>query len=76
MKKYAWDKLTDAQRDIMRKAGEQAEAEAVEIFAGENAKDTKRQADATGEPEEWSARSAITQPSDPTVGWKRREANA
>ncbi|HEX5846555.1 MAG TPA: TRAP transporter substrate-binding protein DctP [Rhodoplanes sp.] len=44
--KSTWDKLTDAQRDILRKAGEQAEADAVAIFAGENAKDTKRQADA------------------------------
>jgi TRAP-type C4-dicarboxylate transport system substrate-binding protein len=44
--KAAWDKLTDAQRGVLRKAGEQAEAEAVARFAEENAKDTKRQADA------------------------------
>ena len=30
--KSAWDKLTDAQRDILRKAGDQAEAEAVGDF--------------------------------------------
>src|SRR5499425_1893469 len=44
--KSTWDRLTDAQRDVLRKAGEQAEADAVAIFAQENAKDTKRQADA------------------------------
>jgi TRAP-type C4-dicarboxylate transport system substrate-binding protein len=44
--KAAWDRLTDAQRNVLRKAGEQAEAEAASIFAEENAKDTKRQADA------------------------------
>jgi TRAP-type transport system periplasmic protein len=44
--KSVWDKLTEAQRNILRKAGEQAEAEAAGIFAEENAKDTKRQADA------------------------------
>jgi TRAP-type C4-dicarboxylate transport system substrate-binding protein len=44
--KSAWDKLTEAQRNVLRKAGEQAEAEAVAIFAEENAKDTKRQAEA------------------------------
>ena len=44
--KTTWDKLTDAQRNLLRKAGEQAEADAVAIFAEENAKDTKRQADA------------------------------
>src|SRR5262245_2633943 len=44
--KSVWDRLTDAQRNVLRKAGEQAEAEAVTIFAEENAKDTKRQADA------------------------------
>ena len=30
--KSAWDRLTDAQRDLLRKAGEQAEADAVAIF--------------------------------------------
>ena len=44
--KSAWDKLTDAQRNVLRQAGEQAEADAAAIFAQENAKDTKRQADA------------------------------
>src|SRR5260370_12935221 len=44
--KSTWDKLTDAQRSVLRKAGEQAEADAVAIFAEENAKDTKRQAEA------------------------------
>jgi TRAP-type transport system periplasmic protein len=44
--KSTWDKLTDAQRNVLRQAGEQAEADAAAIFAEENAKDTKRQADA------------------------------
>ena len=44
--KSTWDRLTDAQRDLLRKAGEQAEADAAGIFAEENAKDTKRQAEA------------------------------
>jgi TRAP-type transport system periplasmic protein len=44
--KSTWDRLTDAQRNLLRQAGEQAEADAVAIFAEENAKDTKRQADA------------------------------
>ncbi len=44
--KAAWDKLSDAQRNLLRKAGEQAEGDAAPIFAEENAKDTKRQADA------------------------------
>src|SRR5215813_148069 len=44
--KSIWDKLTDAQRNVLRKAGERAEADAVAIFAEENAKETKRQADA------------------------------
>src|SRR6202163_2421736 len=44
--KSKWDSLTDAQRNVLRKAGEQAEADAAGIFAEENAKDTKRQADA------------------------------
>jgi TRAP-type transport system periplasmic protein len=44
--KSVWDKLTGPQRDLLRKAGAQAEADAIAIFAEENAKDTKRQADA------------------------------
>src|SRR5499427_3391099 len=44
--KSTWDRLTDAQRDLLRKAADQGESEAVTEFAAENAKDTKRQADA------------------------------
>lgn len=44
--KTKWDSLTDAQRDILRKAGARAEDEAASYFAEENAKDIKRQADA------------------------------
>jgi TRAP-type C4-dicarboxylate transport system substrate-binding protein len=42
--KAAWDKLNDAQRDVLTKAAMQGEAEA--DFAEENAKEAKRQADA------------------------------
>jgi TRAP-type C4-dicarboxylate transport system substrate-binding protein len=44
--KATWDKLTDAQKNVLRKAAERGEAEAVAEFGAENAKDTKRQADA------------------------------
>jgi TRAP-type C4-dicarboxylate transport system substrate-binding protein len=44
--KNTWDKLTEAQKTVLRKASEQGEADAVAEFAAENAKDTKRQADA------------------------------
>jgi TRAP-type C4-dicarboxylate transport system substrate-binding protein len=44
--KSTWDKLTDAQKEVLRKAGAEGEATAVHDFAEENAKDTKRQADA------------------------------
>ena len=44
--KTTWDKLTDAQKAVLRKAGERGEAEAAAEFDAENAKDTKRQADA------------------------------
>ena len=44
--KTTWDKLTDAQKNVLRKAAERGEAEAVAEFGAENAKDTKRQADA------------------------------
>jgi TRAP-type C4-dicarboxylate transport system substrate-binding protein len=44
--KAAWDKLSDAQREVLRKAGAEGEATAVHDFAEENAKDIKRQADA------------------------------
>ena len=44
--KTAWDKLNDAQRAVLRKAADLGESEAWAEFAAENAKDTKRQADA------------------------------
>jgi TRAP-type C4-dicarboxylate transport system substrate-binding protein len=44
--KTTWDKLSDAQRQILLKAGAQAEDEAAKIFAEEDAKDIKRQAEA------------------------------
>jgi len=44
--KTTWDKLTDAQRAVLRKAAEAGEAAAAAEFDAENAKDTKRQADA------------------------------
>jgi TRAP-type C4-dicarboxylate transport system substrate-binding protein len=44
--KTTWDKLTDAQRAVLRKAAELGEQEAWAEFAAENAKDTQRQADA------------------------------
>ena len=44
--KASWEKLTDAQRDVLRKAAEAGETEAAGEFAAENAKETKRQADA------------------------------
>ena len=42
--KAAWDKLTDAQRAVLRKAADRGEAEAAAEFAAENEKDIKRQA--------------------------------
>jgi TRAP-type transport system periplasmic protein len=42
--KATWDKLSDAQKDVLRKAGVAGEAEAVAEFAAENEKETKRQA--------------------------------
>src|ERR1700674_2092485 len=42
--KTTWEKLTDAQKDVLRKAGAAGEAEAVAEFAAENAKETQRQA--------------------------------
>jgi TRAP-type C4-dicarboxylate transport system substrate-binding protein len=42
--KTTWEKLTDAQKDVLRKAGAAGEAEAVAEFASENDKETKRQA--------------------------------
>src|SRR5262252_8037397 len=44
--KASWEKLTDAQRDVLRKAAEAGETEAAAEFAAENAKETERQADA------------------------------
>ena len=44
--KTNWDKLTDAQRAVLKKAAERGETEAIGEFSAENAKDTKRQADA------------------------------
>jgi TRAP-type C4-dicarboxylate transport system substrate-binding protein len=43
--KASWEKLTDAQCSVLRKAAEAGEAEAAAEFAAENAKETKRQAD-------------------------------
>jgi TRAP-type C4-dicarboxylate transport system substrate-binding protein len=43
--KTTWDKLSAAQREVLRKAGAEGEALAAGEFAEENAKDTKRQAD-------------------------------
>ena len=43
--KTAWDKLTDAQKAVLRKAAEQGETEAAAEFKAENEKDIKRQAD-------------------------------
>jgi TRAP-type C4-dicarboxylate transport system substrate-binding protein len=42
--KATWDKLTDAQKDVLRKAGAAGEQEAPAEFAAENDKETKRQA--------------------------------
>jgi TRAP-type C4-dicarboxylate transport system substrate-binding protein len=44
--KTTWDKLSPAQRAVLTKAGALVEEEAVKVFAEENAKETKRQADA------------------------------
>jgi TRAP-type transport system periplasmic protein len=42
--KNTWDKLSDAQKNVLRKAAERGEAEAVAEFAAENERETKRQA--------------------------------
>jgi TRAP-type C4-dicarboxylate transport system substrate-binding protein len=44
--KTAWDKLNDKQKAVLRNAADRAEAEAAVDFVAENAKDSKRQADA------------------------------
>jgi TRAP-type C4-dicarboxylate transport system substrate-binding protein len=40
----SWNRLNDAQRNVLRKAAEQGEAEAVAAFAAENEREIKRQA--------------------------------
>src|SRR5215470_2268496 len=42
--KATWDRLSDAQKDVLRKAGAAGESEAFAEFAAENEKETKRQA--------------------------------
>jgi TRAP-type C4-dicarboxylate transport system substrate-binding protein len=44
--KTTWDKLSDTQKEVLRKAGAEGEATAVGDFEKENATDIKRQADA------------------------------
>jgi len=44
--KTVWDKLTEAQKSVLRKAGDAGEAEAAAEFGAEGARETKRQADA------------------------------
>ena len=40
----AWDRLNEAQKDVLRKSAERGEAEAIAEFAGENDREIKRQA--------------------------------
>ncbi len=42
--KSAWDRLNEAQRNLLRKLAEQVEAEAAAVFAEENEREIKRQA--------------------------------
>jgi TRAP-type transport system periplasmic protein len=42
--KSAWDRLNEAQRNLLRKSGEQVEADAAAVFAEENEREIKRQA--------------------------------
>jgi TRAP-type C4-dicarboxylate transport system substrate-binding protein len=42
--KNTWERLSDAQRDVLRKVAERGEAEAVAEFTAENERETKRQA--------------------------------
>lgn len=42
--KSAWDRLNEAQRNLLRKPAEQVEAEAAAVFAEENEREIKRQA--------------------------------
>jgi len=54
--KAAWDRLTDAQKNVLRKAADVGEAEAAADFAAENQKETARQPPAA------SRRSSSTAP--------------
>jgi TRAP-type C4-dicarboxylate transport system substrate-binding protein len=40
----SWDRLNEAQKNVLRKSAERGEAEAIAEFAGENEKEIKRQA--------------------------------
>ena len=40
----SWDRLNDAQKNVLRAAGERGEGEAVAEFTQENERETKRQA--------------------------------
>jgi TRAP-type C4-dicarboxylate transport system substrate-binding protein len=40
----SWNRLSDAQRDVLHKAAEQGEAEAIAAFSAENEREIKRQA--------------------------------
>jgi len=42
--KTTWDRLTEAQKDVLRKSAERGEAEAIAEFAEENEREIKRQA--------------------------------
>jgi TRAP-type transport system periplasmic protein len=42
--KSAWDRLNEAQRNLLRKSGEQVEADAAAVFAEENEREINRQA--------------------------------
>jgi TRAP-type transport system periplasmic protein len=42
--KNTWERLTEAQKNVLRKAAERGEAEAAAEFAAENERETKRQA--------------------------------
>ena len=42
--KNSWDRLNDAQKNVLRKSAERGETEAVALFAEESEKETKRQA--------------------------------
>jgi TRAP-type C4-dicarboxylate transport system substrate-binding protein len=58
--KTTWDKLSAAQKAVLRKAAERGEAEAAAEFSAENAKDTKRQADAGIQTIKFDAAAAAT----------------